>query len=318
MGMEQWVLVTEALTKRYDDFVAVDNLNLQVKSGEVFGLLGPNGAGKTTTILMTLGLTEPSAGRVQVLGLDPARQPLSVKARVGYLPDQVGFYDELNALENLLYIARLNGLRRDEAYRRMETNLARMGLSEVAHNLVATYSRGMRQRLGVAELLLKAPRLIIMDEPTNGLDPEAARAFLQLIRELKEEGITIILSSHQLHQVQAVCDRVGLFHHGKMVLQGTVDELAQRVLAGAYRIHLRAEGDVATLTAALRQTPGVIQVSQHGPLNYTVEARQDLRGEVARTVIGAGAQLLAFDMEAPSLDDIYAQYFKEVQDGRTN
>jgi ABC-2 type transport system ATP-binding protein len=315
--MEQFVLATEALTKRYYDFVAVDNLNLQVKQGEVFGLLGPNGAGKTTTILMTLGLTEPSAGRVQVLGLDPARQPLSVKARVGYLPDQVGFYDELNAVENLLYIARLNGLRRNEAYRRIEANLERMGLRDAAHNPVATYSRGMRQRLGVAEVLLKAPRLIIMDEPTNGLDPEAARAFLQLIRDLKEEGITIILSSHQLHQVQAVCDRVGLFHHGQMVLEGTVDELAQRVLAGAYRIHVRAQGNTVALTEVLRQTPGVIQVSQQGAVTYVVEARQDLRGQVARAVIGAGAQLLAFDMEAPSLDDIYAQYFKEVQDGRT-
>jgi ABC-2 type transport system ATP-binding protein len=157
--MSEVVLESRALTKRYDSVVAVDNLNLTVRRGEVFGLLGPNGAGKTTTILMLLGLTEPSAGSVQVLGFDPARQPLSVKARVGYLPDQVGFYDGLTARENLVYIARLNGLRREEAQRRIDAALAQMGLSEVADRRVATFSRGMRQRLGVTEVLLKQPQL---------------------------------------------------------------------------------------------------------------------------------------------------------------
>jgi ABC-2 type transport system ATP-binding protein len=310
--METVVLETEGLTKRYGDFVAVDNLNLRIDQGEVFGLLGPNGAGKTTTILMTLGLTEPTAGRVQVLGFDPARQPLSVKARVGYLPDQVGFYDELTARENLIYIARLNGLARAEAYRRIDANLERMGLGDAAEKPVGTYSRGMRQRLGVAEVLLKEPRLIIMDEPTNGLDPEAARSFLQLIRELKEEGITILLSSHQLHQVQAVCDRVGLFHRGKLVLEGTVDSLAQRTLAGVYHIHVRVEAESEALTAAIRQVPGVMDVQRNGA-GYLVEARQDLRADVAQAVVANGGRLLALDMDAPSLDEIYAEYFQHVE-----
>jgi ABC-2 type transport system ATP-binding protein len=314
MSMDDFVLETEALTKLYGDFVAVDNLNLRIHRGEVFGLLGPNGAGKTTTILMTLGLTEPSAGRVQVLGFDPARQPLSVKARVGYLPDQVGFYDELTAYENLIYIARLNGLPRAEGYKRIQENLARMGLSDVANHAVGTYSRGMRQRLGVAEVLLKQPQLIIMDEPTNGLDPEAARSFLQLIRQLKEEGITIMLSSHQLHQVQAVCDRVGLFHKGKMVLEGAVDELAQQVLAGAYRIHVRAEGEEPVLEEAVRQVPGIVDIKRNGG-GYVVEAKQDLRSEVAGAIITSGGRLLALDMEAPSLDEIYAQYFQAASEG---
>lgn len=308
------VLETTALTKCYGDFVAVDDLNLQVYKGEVFGLLGPNGAGKTTTILMALGLTEPTAGQVQVLGLDPARQPLRVKAQVGYLPDQVGFYDELTARENLIYIAKLNGLPRSEAYRRIDANLERMGLSEAADRPVGTYSRGMRQRLGVAEVMLKEPQLIIMDEPTNGLDPEAARSFLQLIRTLKEEGITILLSSHQLHQVQAVCDRVGLFHRGKMVLEGTVAALAERVLAGAYRIHLSARGDQLALEQAIRQVPGVVAIKTNGA-GYIVEAQQDLRADVARAVVYSGGHLLALDMEMPSLDEIYAEYFQSAQMG---
>src|SRR5512139_4052216 len=146
--MNNLVLETKRLTKHYGDFVAVDNLNLSIKKGEVFGLLGPNGAGKTTSILMFLGLTEPTAGEVRVLGFDPARQPLSVKARVGYLPDQIGFYESLTARENLSYVAKLNGLHHDEAGRRIEAALDTVGLTEVTDKRVATFSRGMRQRLG--------------------------------------------------------------------------------------------------------------------------------------------------------------------------
>ncbi|MCS7261307.1 MAG: ABC transporter ATP-binding protein, partial [Anaerolineae bacterium] len=208
--MNEWVVETHDLTKKYGDLVAVDQLNLRIRPGEVFGILGPNGSGKTTTILMLLGLTEPTSGSVRVLGLDPARQPLSVKARVGYMPDEVGFYDELSARVNLTYITKLNGLPRAEAQRRIEEALAHMGLQDVADQPVRTFSRGMRRRLGVAEVLLKRPQLVILDEPTQGLDPEGAREFLNIIRGLKQDGITVLLSSHLLHQVQAVCDRVGL------------------------------------------------------------------------------------------------------------
>lgn len=306
------VIVAHGLTKRYGRFVAVDALELTLQRGEVFGLLGPNGAGKTTTILMLLGLTDRSAGQVQVLGFDPARQPLQVKARVGYLPDAVGFYDELTARENLIYIAKLNGIPRAEAYRRIDTALDRMGLHEAKHQRVGTFSRGMRQRLGVAELLLKEPQVIIMDEPTLGLDPEAARQFLQLILDLKHEGITIMLSSHLLHQVQAVCDRVGLFHKGRMVLDGTVADLAQRVAKGAYRIHLEAGGPPPQLLAALQAVPGVITVSEEGAQGYLLEARNDLRAEAACAIVNAGGNLLNLAVEAPSLDEIYAHYFQEV------
>ncbi|MCK6624281.1 MAG: ABC transporter ATP-binding protein [Anaerolineae bacterium] len=313
--MSDVVLQSRDLSKHYGNFVAVDNLNLTLHRGEVFGLLGPNGAGKTTTILMLLGLTEPTAGQVEVLGFDPARQPLSVKARVGYLPDQIGFYDGLSARENLAYIAKLNGLRRDEADRRITAVLAQMGLSDVANKRVGTFSRGMRQRLGLAEVLLKQPQLIIMDEPTLGLDPEAAHDFLQTIRQLKADDITIMLSSHLLHQVQAVCDRVGLFHQGRMVLEGTVAGLAQQVLGGAYRIHLEADGD-AQLEEALGQLSGVVQVKRIADTRYDLEARKDLRAEAARTVVEKGGKLLSLNIEMPSLDEIYTRYFKqEVQHG---
>jgi ABC-2 type transport system ATP-binding protein len=310
--MDDIVLQSRDLTKRYGQFVAVDRLNLTVRRGEVFGLLGPNGAGKTTTILMLLGLTEPTSGDVEVLGLDPARRPLSVKARVGYLPDQIGFYDDLTARENLAYIAKLNGLRRDAASPRIDAALTQMGLGAVMGKRVGTFSRGMRQRLGLAEILLKRPELIIMDEPTLGLDPEAAHEFLATIRGLKAEGITVLLSSHLLPQVQAICDRVGLFNHGQLAIEGSVSELAQRVLGGAYRVQLEAEGP-PELEARLCQIDGVVGLARPAPSIYAIESTDDLRAELARIVVEAGGRLLALNIETPSLDEIYTRYFKEVE-----
>ncbi len=310
--MNDLVLETKGLTKRYGDFTAVDHLDLSVRRGEVFGLLGPNGAGKTTTILMLLGLTEPTEGEVRVLGFDPARQPLSVKQRVGYMPDQVGFYDDLTARENLIYIAKLNGIPRDQIKRRVEEAIERVRLTDVIDKRTGTFSRGMRQRLGLADVLIKKPQLIIMDEPTQGLDPELAHEFLGLIHSLKEEGTTILLSSHLLHQVQAICDRVGLFSRGRMVLQGTVSELARKVLGGAYRIQLETEGSAAKLRKALEALPEVNAVSvKNGRM--ILEAQKDVRAEAAEAVIKAGGRLKGLSVEAQSLDDIYTRYFEEVK-----
>ncbi len=300
---------TFGLTKRYGDLVAVQDLNLRLNTGEVFGMLGPNGSGKTTTILMLLGLTEPTAGSARVLGWDPTRQPLQVKRRVGYLPDSVGFYDELTAWENLRYTAALNGLSSSEANRRIGEVLERMGLQDVAHRKVGTFSRGMKQRLGLADVLLKQPQVAILDEPTLGLDPEAALEFLALIRSLRRDGLTVLLASHLLHQVQTVCDRVGLFHRGRMVLEGTVDELRERVLGGAYRIRVEARGP--GLERVLADVPGVVRVTRTGEDAYQVEARVDCRAEIARRVVGGG-ELLALTVERPGLDEVYARYFQQL------
>ena len=316
--MSDLVLETKDLTKRYGAFVAVDHLNLAVHEGEVFGLLGPNGAGKTTTILMLLGLTEPTGGQVRVLGFDPSRQPLRVKAHVGYMPDQVGFYDELSARENLAYIAKLNAIARREIDRRIDEVLERVHLKDVADRRVGTFSRGMRQRLGLADVLIKRPKLIIMDEPTQGLDPELAHEFLDLIRKLKEEGITILLSSHLLHQVQVICDRVGLFSQGRMVLQGAVPELARKVLGGAYRIQLQADGPATKLKEAIQHIPQTVQVRRVDGNCFEVEAKSDVRADVASAVIQTGGRLQALNVEYQSLDDIYARYFEELKHGSAN
>ena len=316
--MTDFVLEAKGLTKKYGDFIAVNHLDLAIRKGEVFGLLGPNGAGKTTTILMLLGLTEPTEGEVRVLGFDPSRQPLSVKARVGYMPDQVGFYDELSARENLTYIARLNGIPRVQLNQRIDEALERVRLTDVADRRVSTFSRGMRQRLGLADVLIKRPQLIIMDEPTQGLDPELAREFLDLIRSLKEEGITILLSSHLLPQVQVICDRVGLFSQGRMVLQGTVSELARKVLGGAYRIQIQADGPATKMEEALEGLSQTIRVHRVDGNRYEVEAQNDVRADAANAIIKAGGRLQELNIEAQSLDEIYTRYFEEVKHARAN
>jgi ABC-2 type transport system ATP-binding protein len=193
----------------------------------------------------------------------------------------------------------------------MERVLERMGLTEVAHRPVGAFSRGMRQRLGLAEVLLKEPKVVILDEPTLGLDPEAAQEFLKMIQSLKSEGITVLLSSHLLHQVQAICDRVGLFHKGKLVLEGRVEELAQRVLGGAYRIRLEAT-PLNGLAERLQALPEVSRVQAEGQ-GLRLEATQDIRPQVAKAVLEAGAALQSLVLEQPSLDEVYARYFQEVR-----
>jgi len=223
----------------------------------------------------------------------------------------VGFYDELTAQENLRYTARLNGFPRGETEGRIAEVLTRVGLSKVLDRRTGAFSRGMRQRLGLAEVLLKRPEIAILDEPTAGLDPEAAMEFLALIRELRTQDITVLLSSHLLHQVQAVCDRVGLFREGKMVLEGTFESLADRVLGGAYRIRvevLRPDG----VEPILRGIPGVRNLVEERPGSFTLEAQADCRAEVARRVVGKGADLVNLTLERPSLDEVYTRYFQEV------
>lgn len=225
------------LTKRYDGFVAVDDLTFGVAAGEIYGLLGPNGAGKTTTILMLLGLSEPTSGEARVLGLDPARQPLEVKRHVGYLPDSVGFYGRLSGRENLDYTARLNGIEPDAAAERIDDLLAAVGLSDAADKPADTYSRGMLQRLGVADALVKSPSVLILDEPTASIDPAGVAELLGLIRTLvTEQRLAVLLSSHLLSQVEQLCDRVGIFSRGRLVAEGSVEALAER--AGDPRLSL--------------------------------------------------------------------------------
>jgi ABC-2 type transport system ATP-binding protein len=313
--MSETVIEATGLTKRYETATAVDGVTFSVGSGEIFGLLGPNGAGKTTTILMLLGLSEISAGTARVFGHDPMREPLAVKRRVGYLPDLVGFYDNLTASDNLHYTARLMGMRLGERKRRIREALARVGLSEVADKRVGAFSRGMRQRLGLAEIVMKDARIAILDEPTNGLDPQASLELLDLIRSLKTQGVSILLSSHLLDRVQTICDRVALFNAGKIALMGTVEELGRQVLGGGYTVEVEASGGngVRDRLAALS---GVRQVEQPAAGRWRMTCDRDLRAEAAAAAVAAGARLNQLSLDQPSLETIYTRYFQSAQEVR--
>jgi ABC-2 type transport system ATP-binding protein len=309
--MNEPVISAHGLTKRYGRSTVVDAIDFEVPKGEIFGLLGPNGAGKTTTILMMLGLTEVSGGEVRVLGHDPGREPLAVKRRVGYLPDSVGFYDNLTATENLSYTARLMGIGAKERAARIDQALARVRLRDVAEKRVGTYSRGMRQRLGLSEIVMKGAEIAILDEPTSGLDPQATHEFLDMILALKHEGVTVLLSSHLLDQVQRVCDRVALFQAGRIVLIGTVAQLAQKVLGGGFVIEVEAAVPPGTeLDQRLRAIAGVTAVERAGPERYRLAASRDVRPDAARAVVAANGALTRLSVEEPSLDAIYTRFFQ--------
>ena len=313
------VIRTRRLTKKYGTLTAVDRLDLAVYPGEVFGLLGQNGAGKTTTILMLLGLSEPTDGEASVMGLDPAWEPREVKRRVGYLPDAVGFYENMTGRQNLRYTARLNGLRKAEAETAIDEVLAQVGLADRANDRVGTYSRGMRQRLGIADALVKAPDLLILDEPTTSIDPIGVIEILELLRRLvTERGLSIMLSSHLLSQVQSVCDRIGIFAAGRLIGVGTVDELATQFGDGTAVIEVGLElstpADVQRASSTLSGIESVESVEAPpegtGTGTWRVHVRPaDREGRVRQDILVAavehGLRLTALRPVVPSLDDIY-------------
>jgi ABC-2 type transport system ATP-binding protein len=307
------VVETHNLTKRYHDKIAVNALNLTVEEGEIFGFLGPNGAGKTTTILMCIGLTEPTSGRVAVCGFDPSRESLEVKSRVGYLPENPGFYEDISARENLLYMARLNHIPEDEARRRTSEVLEQVELSGDGRRLVREFSRGMKQRLGIAEVLVKQPRAIILDEPTLGIDPDGAIRILELIKSLnRERNLTVMLSSHQLQQVQEICSRVGIIVRGKLIVQGQMDELGRAILKERqWNFLVELGGGANGIENDLRAINGVDEIEKRRQ-GLFLRCTRDVRPELLSLVARKNLQLLQLRSEDPTLEEIYLKYFREA------
>ncbi len=302
---------TKDLTKNYGKVTVVDHLNFHVRDNEVFGLLGPNGAGKTTTILMLLGLTEPASGTIRVCDFNPTREPLKIKRIVGYLPEEVGFYDDLTARENLRFIADLNNISAAETERRIDEVLEMVGLIEERDMTTGKFSRGMRQRLGIADVLIKQPKLVILDEPTSGLDPAGINQLLDIIAGLPKIGTTVLLSSHQLYQVQRVCHSVGILSRGKMVIEGSIEELGREAMAGGrFVIEIEIAEPNPELVDIIQKIKGVEKVESDGT-NLTISTDSDLRSKISKVVIDKGALLVQMKVHEFSLDDIYMKYFKE-------
>ncbi|TGV04691.1 ABC transporter ATP-binding protein [Flavivirga rizhaonensis] len=316
--MEKRIEVS-GLTKKYGTHLAVDDLTLSIEKGEIFGLLGPNGAGKSTTILMLLGLTEVDAGCVKVCGIDATRNPLEVKRKVGYLPEDVGFYNDYSGLQNLMYIARLNNIPIKQAQKDALGILEEVGLLDVKDKKVESYSRGMRQRLGLADVLIKEPEVIILDEPTLGLDPEGVRKFLQLIVRLsRKKGITVLFSSHHMHQIQQVCDRVGIFVKGKLLAEGKISDLAGQLFtkntftieAGVTSNQANLKTPLEEVTKKINQIKGVANVTLNNN-HFFVESKQDVSDELSKLIVNLGYGLSYLTKKEYGLDDIYHKFFQE-------
>ncbi len=308
----QLAVETIDLTKAYDGTTVVDKLNLRINGGDIFGFLGPNGAGKTTTILMLLGLTEPTSGVARICGYDSTREPLKVKSLSGYVPEKVGFYEDLTARYNLMYTARLNGFAEELVMKRVDESLNIVGLSEVATHRVREFSRGMKQRLSIADILVKMPKVAFLDEPTSGIDPEGVKEMLDLISKIaKEQGTTIILSSHQLPQVQRICNRVGILVKGRMVVEGPLDQLGRDAFGGGqFKIEVQLTEVTSSIIDFIKKIKGVVNVERSGDL-LMISCLEDLRPQISRAIVDANGLLVQMKIQSYALEDIYMKYFAE-------
>ncbi len=306
------VIETRNLTKVYGKFVAVDDLNLLLSEGEVFGLLGPNGAGKTTTILMLMGFSEPSSGTVRIFGHNPAREPVKVKKAVGYMPEKIGFYDDLTAKENLEYTGRLNGIAESRLAGKIGELMEIVGLKDKAGQVVGKFSHGMKQRLGIADVMIKEPRVAIFDEPTSGIDPEGTDQILNLIKDMSKQKVTVLISSHQLHQIQKVCTQVGIFSKGRMLASGSVDRLGREILReGQFNIILPIAQLADDVRKEINQIPGVISVECAGE-STVVKAEENLEKELEQVILRCTGLKIQMKVEEFDLEEVYLKYFKET------
>ncbi|WP_337575167.1 ABC transporter ATP-binding protein [Fournierella sp.] len=308
----------EHLTKRYGSHLAVDDISFEVEEGIVYGLLGPNGAGKSTTMNILTGYLSATSGTVSIDGHDILEEASAAKACVGYLPEQPPLYVDMTPREYLMFVAELKKVKRADRAAQVEQAMDRTGLAEMEHRLIKNLSKGYRQRVGLAAALLGSPKVIILDEPTVGLDPAQVIEIRSLIKELGKDH-TVILSSHILSEVSTLCDKVLIIAKGKLVAQGTPEELAQRLTAGS-SLNITALGEADAVMNALLTVPGVSEVQitgqQNGETSATVQVPQgeDLRAAVSAALAAAGCPVLGLTTASMSLEDVFLQLTAQAGD----
>lgn len=303
------MIEVEGLTKDYGARRAIDNLTFNANQGEVLGFLGPNGAGKTTTMRILTGFMPPTAGVAKVAGFDVVEQSLEVRKRIGYLPETVPLYSDMTVYDYLKFMADLRRL--ENAEERIDDVLEIVHMTDRAEGYIGNLSKGLRQRIGLAQALLHHPEVLILDEPTIGLDPAQIIEVRSLIKEIGRER-TVLLSTHILSEAQQLCDRVLIINKGKIVAEDTPERLQAR-LTGAQRVILRIAGDPDGLAGMLTEIPGVLRAAEQidGSLEFESSPGEDVRPAVARTVIGAGYDLLEMRPVGLSLEDIFMQLTRE-------
>ncbi len=283
------VIETSSLSKKYDQKAVVTDLNLSIGESEVFGFLGPNGAGKTTTIKMLMGLVQPSAGTGKVCGFDIVHRVLDVRRSCGVLPEPAGFYDNLTARRTLNFYGSLYDLKGRDLAGKVEATLKLVGLENAMDVKIGKFSKGMRQRFGLAQAIVHDPQVLIFDEPTAGIDPQGAEDYRKLVKDLKSRGKTIMMTSHILPEVEAVCDRIGIIVDGEMRICGNVDELVdQYTRKQGYRLKLRVkELDEPHVRESLKPVQGISGVAKNDGF-YLIDSGADVSEEVSRAVCRTG------------------------------
>jgi len=308
--MEMMIQVQE-LTKFYGPNLAINGLSFEVAQGEIVGFLGPNGAGKTTTLKILAGFMPPTSGVARIDGFDCLTHSLAVRRSLGYLPETVPLYGDLTVTQFLRFAARAKGVEAADEASEIHRVMEGCGLEEVQHTLIAALSKGFRQRVGLAQALLKSPPLLILDEPTIGLDPSQIVEIRQLIKELAGEH-TVILSSHILPEVSQLCSRVIIINHGKIIASDTPENLSRQLGRGS-RLHLTVAGPAADVAAALGSLPGVREVADHGLQRFLVTTAEDrdLRPELARLVVAKGWDLLELHSQEFTLEEVFLNLVTE-------
>jgi ABC-2 type transport system ATP-binding protein len=310
------MIETFDLTKKYDEKAVVNNLNMKVEAGEIFGFLGPNGAGKTTTMKMLLGLVHPTSGTGKVAGFDIIHKVLDVRRNCGVLPDPAGFYDNLTARQNLKFYGSLYNLGGKVLDEKVVSTLDLVGLKDAKDKKIGKFSKGMRQRFGVAQAIVHDPPVLMFDEPTAGIDPQGAEDFRVLVRQLKSRGKTIFLTSHVMPEVEAICDRIGIIINGEMKICGNVDELVdQYSRRQGYQLKLRFKDiDEGMVRNSLKNIANIYSIVKNDGF-FLVNAKEDVSEDVSRSIIREKGIITELESYRPSLNEIFLDVTRPVASG---
>lgn len=301
------MLEVDRLVKKYGDFTAVKDISFSVQEGEIFSLLGPNGAGKTTTIAMLSTLYQPTSGEAFVAGHSLTGDPMAVRRAIGVVPQELALYEELTARENLLFWGQMYGLGGKKLKARISEVLEQTGLAERADQRVKTYSGGMKRRVNIGVGLLHKPRLLFMDEPTVGIDPQSRRSILETVKDLNRQGMTVLYTTHYMEEAQELSDRVGIIDHGELIALGTQKQLTEQVgEKETLVLHLDEGQDSERLSAAVQGLPGVLQAdpSDHEVTIITPEA-EDILASVVVKANEAGFKIRSIDIREPNLEAVF-------------
>lgn len=300
------IIEVRDLTKNYGPHRAVDSLSFTVKKGEVVGFLGPNGAGKTTTMKIITGFMAASSGTAKIAGFDVFEDPIEVKRRIGYLPETPPVYGDMSVEDYLRFVAKLKGVEKSRLSMLVDRAIEKTDLGSVRHRLIQNLSKGYRQRVGISQALVSDPEVLILDEPTVGLDPRQVAEVRSLIKELAGQH-TIVLSTHILPEVQASCERIIIINKGRIVMQDTIDALAGR-MASSGRVYMRTVKPVEALVAELSKAPGVLALRQpFGPESFEIDTdgSKDTAAGLAAKVVNSGAGLFEMRQETLNLEDVF-------------